>query len=295
MNIFLNKKIKALFLSLVLAITFFGLVEDSFAISIYPADILDLKAVSSTESTITLTWTAPGDDEFVGYADHYDMRVSGSGISPLAWDLYDSVSGLPTPGDPGLLETFTVTGLTASTTYYFAVKGVDVDGNTSQNFVVTSYDTLAAASSQNVVSNLNFLPKLDYGNPISKLFEITIFEVGTSNSVLTFSQNADNSGKVILPSSSSLTSGIYDIGVSSEKYLSKKTMNVNMMSDSNINLTQINSGDVNSDGIINSLDWSLLSSNWFTSNASYDLNGDNFINSLDWSIVSKNWFLTGDF
>ena len=52
-------------------------------------------------------------------------------------------------------------------------------------------------------------------------------------------------------------------------------------------------GDLNKDGIVNSLDWSIMNSKWFTSDATADLNHDGVVNSLDWSIMNSNWFKTG--
>ena len=49
-------------------------------------------------------------------------------------------------------------------------------------------------------------------------------------------------------------------------------------------------GDLNHDGIVNSLDWSILNSKWFTSDATADLNHDGLVNSLDFSILNSHWF-----
>lgn len=51
-------------------------------------------------------------------------------------------------------------------------------------------------------------------------------------------------------------------------------------------------GDINLDHIVNSLDWSLMSSNWLTANAQADINKDGLVNSLDFSIMSSNWLRT---
>jgi hypothetical protein len=51
-------------------------------------------------------------------------------------------------------------------------------------------------------------------------------------------------------------------------------------------------GDLNSDGIVNALDWSQMSSVWFTNNAAADLNHDGIVNSIDFSILNRNWFKT---
>jgi hypothetical protein len=51
-------------------------------------------------------------------------------------------------------------------------------------------------------------------------------------------------------------------------------------------------GDLNGDGIVNSLDFSILNTKWLTKDALADLNGDGIVNSLDWSILNGNWFKT---
>ncbi|MFZ2523235.1 MAG: glycosyl hydrolase family 18 protein [Minisyncoccia bacterium] len=51
-------------------------------------------------------------------------------------------------------------------------------------------------------------------------------------------------------------------------------------------------GDINLDRIVNSLDWSIMSSNWLTNHAASDLNKDGVVNSLDWSLMSSNWLKT---
>ena len=41
-----------------------------------PGRVETLAAVSATETTATLTWTAPGDNGFQGRATAYDLRTS---------------------------------------------------------------------------------------------------------------------------------------------------------------------------------------------------------------------------
>jgi Peptidase family M23/Dockerin type I domain len=57
----------------------------------------------------------------------------------------------------------------------------------------------------------------------------------------------------------------------------------------NVNLWSTLLGDLNRDGVINSLDWSLMSANWLTNNAVADLNNDEIVNSLDFSLMNANW------
>ena len=51
-------------------------------------------------------------------------------------------------------------------------------------------------------------------------------------------------------------------------------------------------GDLNTDHIVNALDWSMMNQYWGTSNATADLNSDGTVNTLDYSILNANWFGT---
>jgi hypothetical protein len=51
-------------------------------------------------------------------------------------------------------------------------------------------------------------------------------------------------------------------------------------------------GDINLDHIVNSIDYSILNSKWFTSDANSDLNHDGLVNAIDFSILNSNWFKT---
>jgi hypothetical protein len=90
-----------------------------------PAKIDDLAVVETSESTATLTWTAPGDDDNSGIATVYDLHYSTSTINQGNWELSLSVSEVPSPKPAGSTETFQVTGLNPDTTYYFAIKTGD--------------------------------------------------------------------------------------------------------------------------------------------------------------------------
>ncbi len=97
-----------------------------------PSDVADLAAGDATSSTVTLTWTAPGDDGNTGTAAAYDIRYSASTITEANWDAATQVSGEPTPAEGGSSnESMQVTGLTPSTTYYFAIKTADEVPNSS--------------------------------------------------------------------------------------------------------------------------------------------------------------------
>jgi flagellar hook capping protein FlgD len=89
------------------------------------------RAQGAPADTVTLAWTAPGDDGHVGTAALYDLRVSGSPIDESNWGAATVVSNPPAPLPAGTRQTLVVRGLTYGTTYYFALKTADDAGNWS--------------------------------------------------------------------------------------------------------------------------------------------------------------------
>jgi hypothetical protein len=93
--------------------------------NIPPSNIANLVTSNPTGSSISLTWTAPGDDSTSGTASQYDIRYSTSPINDANWASATQVSGEPTPLIAGSQQTFAVTGLQSGRTYYFAMKTAD--------------------------------------------------------------------------------------------------------------------------------------------------------------------------
>ncbi|WP_135554709.1 fibronectin type III domain-containing protein [Paenibacillus cymbidii] len=96
-----------------------------------PAQVTTLAAGNPTASSLTLTWTAPGDDGGTGTATSYDIRYSTSAITAGNWASATPASGEPAPAAAGASQSFTVSGLVASTKYYFAMTTTDEAGNIS--------------------------------------------------------------------------------------------------------------------------------------------------------------------
>jgi formylglycine-generating enzyme required for sulfatase activity len=90
-----------------------------------PAAVLDLAVAAVGETTVELTWTAPGDDENSGTASQYDVRYAPGDITEGSWPLAAPATGEPIPSPAGTVETFTVDGLASGTTYFFALKTAD--------------------------------------------------------------------------------------------------------------------------------------------------------------------------
>jgi hypothetical protein len=106
-----------------------------------PAAIGDLRYANTTQTSVDLHWTAPGNDGNVGVAKYYDIRYSSSPITESNWANAKKLSGAPVPGTAGTAEFYAAVGFTHSTTYYFAIKTGDQAGNISSLSNVISATT----------------------------------------------------------------------------------------------------------------------------------------------------------
>ncbi|WP_172450856.1 TolB family protein [Candidatus Chloroploca asiatica] len=96
-----------------------------------PPTLNDLRvSPTSNLGEISLNWTAPGDSDGNSVVQ-YDIRYLDSPISEGNWTSATQISGEPTPGAPGSSETMTFGTLTTNTRWYFAIKSVDTNGDTS--------------------------------------------------------------------------------------------------------------------------------------------------------------------
>jgi len=112
-----------------------------------PAAVTDLAAVNPTSNSMTLTWTAPGDDGNVGTASQYDIRYAKFSINESNWNSATQCSGEPTPKPAGSAETFAMTRLSLGTKYYFGLKTADEKPNWSGLSNVQSNSTICTAGS----------------------------------------------------------------------------------------------------------------------------------------------------
>jgi hypothetical protein len=108
-----------------------------------PGTIADLRVIDSTSSSITLAWTAPGDDNYTGRATQYDLRFATFVITAQNWDQTTSLLGVPAPAIAGNQESVIVIGLWPQAQYYFAIKTADEVPNWSGLSNVVSSTTLA--------------------------------------------------------------------------------------------------------------------------------------------------------
>ena len=93
-----------------------------------PAAVDDLEVTEFTPTTVTLSWTAPVDDDEHGGVNAYDIRYTDYEPDENDWDNATQVANEPVPLPGGYTQTFTVTGLAYGHTYYFAMKCIGEEG-----------------------------------------------------------------------------------------------------------------------------------------------------------------------
>ena len=119
-----------------------------------PTTIANLATSNVTDRSVTLSWTAPGDDGSTGTASGYEIRYAKSAITAANWALATPVTGVSAPQGPGTGESKVVDNLFGSTTYYFAIKASDEMPNVSPLSNVVSAATPADNVAPAAVSNL---------------------------------------------------------------------------------------------------------------------------------------------
>ncbi len=96
-----------------------------------PSTVSNMASTAVTASSITLQWTAPGDNGGTGTAMAYDLRRSTSTITAANFVNATPVNPQPSPLAGGSTQTYTASSLAPSTTYHFAIRAVDWAGNWS--------------------------------------------------------------------------------------------------------------------------------------------------------------------
>lgn len=98
--------------------------------NIPPGRIYNLAVQFTTNTSVALSWSAPGDDGYTGKASSYDLRYSTRPIiSETDFANAVIVPGTPSPNEAGTTEWFNVSGLQAGVGYYFRMRAIDEWGN----------------------------------------------------------------------------------------------------------------------------------------------------------------------
>jgi len=97
-----------------------------------PAQVTDLNVVSAGASSVTIGWTAPGDDGNTGTAKSYQIRWLDAPITSGNFGAANVASNPPAPTAAGSMQQFDVTGIDTMVVTYFALRATDEAGNTSK-------------------------------------------------------------------------------------------------------------------------------------------------------------------
>jgi hypothetical protein len=161
-------------------------VDNQTVDNVAPASVSDLTVAQTFSRAVRLTWTAPGDDGNNGVAASYDVRYSTIPITISNWMNAIRCTGLPIPQPVGSSQSYLVQGLSADTSYYFALQSSDDAGNTSGlsnvarssaspqlfsgrtdyslcNYQVKDMNVIAADLNNDGFSDLVVSPVADYG------------------------------------------------------------------------------------------------------------------------------------
>lgn len=136
-----------------------------------PASIYTLTGTDIATSSLTLHWTATGDDNLIGTATSYDIRYATSSIDVTNWTTSTPVVNEPLPLESGNDQSMIVSGLQPGTRYYFTMKALDEVPNASGLSVTYSVQTLP----------------IDNTAPIITAFDISDAAASTTVSVTSFS------------------------------------------------------------------------------------------------------------
>ena len=108
--------------------------------------ITDLTISGTSQNSVTLGWTVPGEEGVTGTPASYDIRYADGLITEGNWETATQVSGEPVAGALGDAQTFTITGLDAGAVYYVAMKVLDEVGHSSELSNVVSATTATSGN-----------------------------------------------------------------------------------------------------------------------------------------------------
>ena len=161
-----------------------------------PASIANLSTSNTTQTSIQLNWTAPGNDGNVGTAASYDVRYSTATITLSNWASAIQVTGEPVPSVAGTAQSMTISGLSAITTYYFAIRTTDPAGN------ISGLSNIPSATTQSFTLSTTLTASPNIGTSTLPNASLTAIVSGsqTGNINYTFYCNRSDSGtNITLP------------------------------------------------------------------------------------------------
>ncbi len=96
-----------------------------------PSAVGDLQAERREDGTVSLGWSAPGDDSGTGAATMYSIRRSSQPITEANWAAAEPVAVTARPGEAGVAEYLELYDLPPDEALYFTMRSTDDAGNES--------------------------------------------------------------------------------------------------------------------------------------------------------------------
>jgi len=144
--------------------------------------VTNLSVTATAATSITVSWTAPGDDGTSGTASVYDLRYDTHSITSGNFANATAVANPPAPAAGGVIQSMTITGLTPSTTYWFALKTADEVPNWSGLSNVAPGATQAAPPPP---------PPADT-TPPAAIADLAVTDIGQTTAVVSWTAPGDD-------------------------------------------------------------------------------------------------------
>ena len=212
----------------------------------------------------TFFWESPGDPDLAGYRIYW--RNAGQAYNTANKFIINNPAA----------TTFSTSQLPEGT-YYFQVTAVDLASNESLP--------------SNEVTLYTFKPVLEAGPVAGRVFSVQLSTPGTVSPLLDSTVSGATSGNLRVTAKFALPA-TFELKVKAAGYL-RRRFTSRSISDS-AQLAALLAGDLDNNNLVNSLDWSMLSGDYFQSSRSSDFNSDGITNSVDLAFLSRNYFLAGD-
>mgnify|MGYP001562802268 CR=1 FL=1 len=170
------------------------------------------------------------------------------------------------------------------------------------NFYVRCKDKVGNANASDAVISFSLVAAPIFtvgvegdGNASAHMFTLSFFSPNSTTAIASVKAWADRYGKIsFLPDTALISPGNYDIRIASDRFITRKLANAYVGGGAVISAPSLLAGDLNSDGVVNSLDWSIMDTQWSRMFSSADINKDGKVNTLDWGYIRKNWLQTGN-
>ena len=131
-----------------------------------------VEASANPAASVTVMWTAPGDDGYIGQAAEYDVRISRDSITETNWAQAMPVDNEPSPALAGDTQYMTIT-LPDSGTWYVAVKTRDEAFNWSRLSNVVPFTSTGV--NDGAVMPETFLLEQNIPNPFNPTTDISFY------------------------------------------------------------------------------------------------------------------------